>query len=136
MIIKEQALAIGIGWVESATIDEFGLTKATSISMHRAISQIKLVASETVIDGNIDYLNTPSSHCVVKADSLYPSVAAASVIAKVARDAYMSHIAILYPAYGFAQHAGYGTKMHQEALSEHGISPLHRRSFAPVRALL
>lgn len=137
-VIYEHALAYGLGWVTSAEIDELGLTAATSLAMRRAVDQLAAVAyDEIIIDGILNYLpDEPRARAVIKADATVPAVSAASIIAKVARDNYMVEIAAEYPDYGFEQHVGYGTRLHQERLKSHGISALHRRSFAPVKALL
>ena len=136
-IIHEQALACGIGWVTPKEIDTLGLTAATSLAMRRAVERLKAKYDEIIIDGIINYLPEDSrARTLVKADATVPVVGAASIIAKVARDAYMAEAAHTYPDYGFELHVGYGTRLHLERLKLHGVSALHRRSFRPVRALL
>ncbi len=135
--IHRRAKACGLGWVEPAEIDELGMTDATSLAMRRAVEQLASGYDEIIIDGNINYLkDNPCARAVVRADASVPVVSAASIIAKVARDAYMVEISADYPDYGFEQHVGYGTRLHQERLKLHGVSALHRRSFKSIRALL
>lgn len=126
---------IGLGWVSNHEIDEIGLSAALRLAAKRAISQLSLnTAYEIIIDGNQNFLPQLSSvKMIVRADSLYPCVSAASIVAKVSRDTYMQEQAVHFPQYGFEQHVGYGTKQHAAAIKTHGISPLHRRSFAPIK---
>ncbi len=134
-IIKSQALAYGLGWVEPAEVDEFGLSWAVAESGRRALAGIDLSNAIIVLDGTWNYLSdTHNSVAIVKADSLVMPVAAASIIAKVARDNHMAELAVQYPGYGFERHVGYGTKVHQAALAQLGISPAHRRSYKPVQS--
>jgi ribonuclease HII len=135
-IIREQALGIGIGWVSPELIDEIGLTEAVSVAMRQAVDQIKTKYDQIIIDGNYNFLNDlPSVTIMVKADALVPAVSAASIVAKVARDNYMAKMAAKYPNYGFERHVGYGTALHLENLIKHGVCSLHRKSFAPVKAI-
>ncbi len=136
-IIKERALAFGIGWTDTETIDRIGITAAVKLAMERALEQIAIMYDEIIIDGNHNFMaENPKARVVIKADTSVPAVSAASIIAKVARDNYMAEIAAEYPGYGFEQHVGYGTLMHRERLKLHGVSSLHRQSFKPIRALL
>jgi ribonuclease HII len=135
--IHRRARACGLGWVEPAEIDELGMTGATSLAMRRAVDRLAMDYDRVIIDGIINYLpDDPRAEAVVKADASVPVVSAASIIAKVARDGYMSRIAADYPDYGFDRHVGYGTRLHQEMLRLHGVSDLHRRSFKSIRVLL
>lgn len=135
-IINDEALAIGLGWVDAATIDEQGLTTAVSLAMQQALAQITTYYDQVIIDGAFNFLaDTPKTQTLVKADASVPAVSAASIIAKVARDQYMAELATDYPNYGFEQHVGYGTAQHMQQLKLHGISDQHRRSFKPIRAL-
>lgn len=135
--IQIQAAAIGLGWVESSEIDTIGLTEAVRLAMRRALEQIEVDYDEIIIDGNLDFFpDNPKARAVIKADDSVPAVSAASIVAKVARDKYMTEIAEKYPDYGFKNHVGYGTALHLERLQLHGVSELHRRSFKPVAALL
>ena len=136
-IIHKQATAIGIGWVSASEIDETGLTEAVRKSMNLAYGQLDISPDEIIIDGNINYLpEAPNSRAVIKADSKFPEVAAASIVAKVARDKYMAEAVSEYPGYGFENHKGYGTAEHKQALEKLGPCPLHRRSFKPVAKLI
>lgn len=135
--IKLEARAIGIGWVEPAIIDKIGINRAVQLAMERALEQITMEYDEIVIDGHLNFMKyNPKARALIKADNLVPSVSAASIVAKVARDDYMAEIAAHYPDYGFAQHVGYGTALHIEKLKLHGVSDLHRRSYKPIQALL
>lgn len=135
--IENEALAVGLGWVTPLEVDELGLTAATSLAMGRALAQITTVYDEIIIDGGINFLShEPKARAVVKADNTVAAVSAASIIAKVARDAYMARMAAEYPQYAFERHVGYGTALHRQRLKLHGVSQLHRRSFQPIRVLL
>lgn len=136
-IIEKEALAIGLGWVDAETIDKVGITLAVKLAMKQALEQIKTSYDEVIIDGHFNFLpENPKTRAVIKADASVPAVSAASIIAKVARDKYMSGIINDYPDYAFERHVGYGTALHLERLKLHGVSDLHRRSFKPVAALL
>lgn len=135
--IKEQAKGIGLGWVSAETIDRIGLSEALKMGARLAVKDIKTSYSEIIIDGTINLLDDPRVSTLKQADLLIPSVSAASIIAKVARDYYMSEIANKkYPHYSFDKHVGYGTAVHSEALKLHGASDLHRLSFNPVKKTL
>jgi ribonuclease HII len=134
--IEKKALAIGIGWVSPQEIDEKGLTTAVRLAMERALAQVNIIYDQIIIDGNINFLKTnPKATALIKADAKLPAVSAASIIAKVTRDNYMTSIASDYPDYNFERHVGYGTALHLEKLKVHGICALHRRSFQPIRGL-
>lgn len=128
-VIKEQAIAYGIAFATEAEIDEVNILQATFLAMRRAIAQLEGKADFALIDGNRETEFGVPCMTVVKGDSLSANIAAASVLAKVTRDLYMEELAQQYPQYGFDVHKGYGTKRHYEALDQHGISPVHRRSF-------
>jgi ribonuclease HII len=135
--VREIALAIGLGWVDAATIDRVGLTTAVKWAMERALEQITEAYDEIIIDGNLNFLaDNPKARALIKADASVAAVSAASIVAKVARDNYMAEMTTNYPDYGFEKHVGYGTALHLERLKLHGVSNLHRQSFKPVRALL
>lgn len=138
-IIREETLAYGLGWVDATEIDEIGLSAALSLACRRAVEQINVPYHEIIIDGTINFLSGTTKGQYVttlkKADLLIASVSAASIIAKVARDDYMALQDEVYPGYGFASHVGYGTASHKAAIQRMGITPLHRRSFAPIKAL-
>ena len=128
-VIQEKAIAYGIAFATEQEIDEINILQATFLAMRRAIEQLEGKADFALIDGNRESDFGIPCMTVVKGDSRSASVAAASVLAKVTRDEYMENIAQQYPQYGFEVHKGYGTKRHYEALTEHGMSPLHRRTF-------
>jgi ribonuclease HII len=128
-IIKEQAIAYGIGFASHEEIDEINILQATFLAMERAISQLQGKADFALIDGNREKDFGLPVKTVVKGDSLSANIAAASVIAKVTRDELMEEIAKEYPQYGFEIHKGYGTKAHYAALTEHGPCPIHRMTF-------
>lgn len=135
----ELVCEVGEGWVKPTEIDQLGLTGAMKLGVMRALNALKARTNDKIImDGHINYCPKEflNVECVIKADSLHPIVSAASIYAKVKRDNYMSEIAKQYPQYAFEKHVGYGTKLHQEALNQFGISPLHRVSFAPIKSLL
>ena len=128
-IIKEQAIAYGIGLASHEEIDEINILQATYLAMERALQQLKGKADFALIDGNRAKDFGLPVRTVVKGDSLSASIAAASILAKVTRDDIMLEMAEKYPEYGFDVHKGYGTKAHYEALSVHGHSPIHRMTF-------
>lgn len=131
--IRQQAIAIGIGWANNRYVDEHGVTAALRFAGSQAINQLNESPHAIILDGVHDYLMLPC-HTVTmaKADQTSTCVAAASIIAKVARDRYMELLHDAYPQYGFAGHKGYLAASHIEALQQHGPSPYHRLSWAPV----
>lgn len=133
--IKEIALAWGVGSASSVEIDQHGIVAATKLAMRRAFEMANFQPDCLLLDS----LAWPEMHipqiCIVKGDTLSLSIAAASVIAKVWRDEHMLELDQHYPNYHFAVHKGYGTAKHQAALREHGPSPIHRMTFAPLRKL-
>ena len=137
VIIRETADGYGLGWVHADEIDEVGLSDALRLATKRAVEQVKASYHEIIIDGTINFLadTTKGSYVTTlkKADLLVPSVSAASIIAKVARDKYMVEQDAIYPGYKFTSHVGYGTAIHRTAIEELGITPLHRLSFAPLQ---
>lgn len=128
-IIKEQAIAYGIGFATEKEIDEINILQATFLAMERAISQLEGKADFALIDGNREKNFGLPVMTVVKGDSRSANIAAASVLAKVSRDDYMDEMAKQYPEYGFEIHKGYGTKAHYEALRTYGHCDLHRMTF-------
>ena len=128
-IIKEQAIAYGIGIATEKEIDEINILQATFLAMERAIAQLEGKAEFALIDGNREKDFGLPVMTVVKGDSRSANIAAASVLAKVSRDDYMDEMAKQYPEYGFEIHKGYGTKAHYEALRTYGHCPLHRVTF-------
>ena len=132
--VRRQAFAIGIGWVSSREIDEYGLSWAVNQSGRRAIAALDHEYHRIMLDGKHNYLAPDyPSMVMIKADQYVMPVAAASIVAKVARDRYMKIIDRIYPRYGFGRHVGYGTAGHLEAIGEFGPSPVHRLSFAPLK---
>ena len=127
---------VGIGQASVEEIDTLNIWRATELAMQRAVAALPLAPLYALIDGNrLPALAIPAT-AIIKGDSKCASIAAASVIAKVTRDRIMSAYAAQYPHYGFDANAGYGTAKHQQAIAEHGILPIHRKSFAPIRAAL
>ena len=127
--IQREAVAFGIAFVDEKTIDEINILNATFTAMRSAIEQLRVKPDLALIDGNrvVDFGVTAVP--VVKGDAKVASIAAASILAKVARDEYMERMDALYPEYGFAVHKGYGTKRHYAAVDQYGLCPIHRRTF-------
>jgi ribonuclease HII len=132
--IHRRALTVGIGVVEPEEIDRLNIYQAGLCALRRAVDALAVVPEFVLVDGReIPGLAMPQS-AYPKGDSFVCSIAAASIVAKVHRDALMRDLDRLYPGYGFARHMGYSTRAHFAAIREYGPSPIHRRSFAPVRA--
>ena len=128
-VIKEQAVAYGIGLASHEEIDEINILQATYLAMERALAQLTVKPDIALIDGNRAKDFGLPVRTVVKGDSLSMNIAAASILAKVTRDDLMLEMSQKYPEYGFEVHKGYGTKAHYEALRAHGASEIHRQSF-------
>jgi ribonuclease HII len=134
--IQEKALAWCVARADVHEIDELNILHATMLAMQRAVEGLSVVPKLALIDGNrCPKLAVPSAP-VIQGDATVPAIAAASILAKVARDREMHDMEASYPGYGFAAHKGYSTPVHLEALSRLGPTPIHRRSFAPVRIAL
>ena len=135
--IREKAAGIGLGWVEASEIDEVGLSAALVLATKRAVEQVKTPYYEIIIDGTVNFLKDTNKGKFVttmkKADLLIPSVSAASIVAKVARDNFMAEQDKKHPGYRFESHVGYGTAVHSTAIDKLGVTPLHRLSFAPLK---
>ena len=142
-LIRQQAVAWALGWVSAQELDDIGMSEALRLATRRAVEQIQaqcrqqnLAFSEIIIDGKVNFLRGTALEKFVmtmpKADGLIPSVSAASIVAKVARDQFMAEQAAAYPGYGFASNAGYGVAKHRAAIERLGVTPLHRLSFAPL----
>ena len=130
--IRERAIAWATGQADVTEIDSINILHATMLAMRRAVEALPVLPEEALVDGN----RCPDLACRVRAivggDRDVKAISAASIIAKTARDAMLREFDKLYPMYGFAQHKGYATPEHLQALDRHGPCPLHRRSFAPV----
>jgi ribonuclease HII len=137
-IIRAHALAWAIAECSHTEIDTLNILQATMLAMRRAIEQLAMVPTIALIDGNRCPQLAPHirAHAVVEGDDKVHAISAASILAKTARDAALVALHETYPQYAFDQHKGYSTALHLARLREHGPSPVHRRSFAPVRALL
>ncbi len=135
-IIREVAVAIGLGWGEPAEIDVWGIVPATRLAMGRAVAELGGQVDALLVD----HLQLPGlgfpQQSLPKADTRCLSVAAASIVAKVERDRLMIELDEEHPGYGFAQHKGYGTQQHRDALERLGPSPIHRMSWRPMRERL
>lgn len=132
-VIQDQALAIGIGVVEAARIDEINILNASIEAMKRAIDDLSESPDYLLVDAVSLHYKNIAEDAIIKGDDHSVSIAAASVIAKVTRDRMMQSFHETYPYYGFAKNQGYGTKEHLEGLASHGPSPIHRFSFQPVK---
>lgn len=131
--IRECALAWALGRAEVAEIDRLNILNATLVAMQRAVAALRIGPEYVLVDGNRLPTLTVPARAVVGGDNLIPEISAASILAKVARDREMAELDRAYPGYGLAQHKGYPTPAHLQALAQLGPSPVHRRSFAPVR---
>ena len=131
--------SIGLGRVHADELDKIGLSRSLIEASKRAVRQINVPYHEIIIDGTVNFLKDTSKGKYVttlkKADLLVPSVSAASIIAKVARDTFMEQQHELYPEYGFERHVGYGTAAHRAMIDAYGLTPLHRRSFGPLKSI-
>ena len=128
-IICAGAVCYGVAFADVEEIERLNILNATFLAMNRAIAQLSVPPQLALIDGNRDSGIEAPSRCIVKGDALCADIAAASVLAKVTRDRYMTALASEYPQYGFEKHKGYGTKQHYAAIREFGPSPAHRMSF-------
>jgi ribonuclease HII len=136
-IIQRDALAWHIEFVAADEIDQLNIFHATMAGMRRAVCALPIAATHALIDGNKIPPGLPcNADALVKGDSREPAIMAASILAKVARDAYMRALHARFPTYGFDVHKGYPTPMHLALLAEHGPCAEHRRSFSPVRMAL
>lgn len=133
--IKEQALAIGIGISSVQEIDLINIYRASREAMLSAISQLKIKPEFILSDAMPMEIDIPMES-IIKGDQKSVSIAAASIVAKTTRDAYMIEMDKLFPAYGFAKHKGYPTKEHVEAIKTYGILPIHRKTYEPIKSML
>lgn len=134
--IREKALSFALGRAEPHEIDELNILHATMLAMQRAVAALDVAPQHVLVDGNRCPRFSCASTAVVKGDARVAVISAASILAKVARDAEMITLHEEYPQYGFDQHKGYPTAVHMAALQQHGPISQHRRSFAPVRLAL
>ena len=134
--IRDEAVSWALGRATVAEIDELNILQASLLAMRRAVEALPIQPSLVLVDGNRLPRWPYEARAIVKGDLTEPSIGAASILAKVQRDAEMLALHEHYPAYGFDRHKGYPTKAHLAALESAGISPVHRRSFGPVRRLL
>ena len=134
--IKTCALAWSIAYCTEAEIDELNILQATMLAMRRAVEGLRIVPTLALIDGNRCPQMPIRAEAIVKGDAKVPAISAASILAKTARDAVCAQMHQQYPQYAFDQHKGYPTALHLARLRLHGVSPLHRKTYAPVRALL
>jgi ribonuclease HII len=134
--IKEHALAWAIAECSHQEIDSLNILQATMLAMRRAVEALAMVPTIALIDGNRCPPLSVRAHAIVEGDDKVHAISAASILAKTARDAALVALHAVYPDYGFDQHKGYSTPLHLERLRAHGPCPVHRRSFAPVRALM
>lgn len=134
--IRERALAFAVASASVGEIDTLNILQATMLAMRRAVEALTLAPAEVVVDGNTCPPLAFPTRAVVRGDATVRVISAASILAKTARDAYMVELHALRPEYGFHQHKGYGTPEHLEALRRFGACEYHRRTFAPVRAML
>lgn len=134
--IKERALCWALGRAEVEDIDELNILQASLLAMQRAVEVIDPAADLVLVDGNCAPRLAAKVETIVRGDATVAAIAAASILAKVTRDAEMRMLDAHFPGYGFSRHKGYTTAMHLLALKIYGVSPVHRRSFAPVRRLL
>lgn len=128
-VIKERAVAYGIGMADHKEIDEMNILQATFLAMRRAVEAMGVTPAMVLVDGNQDPKLGLPTRTVVKGDATSASIAAASILAKVTRDRILIDMDKEYPQYHFAKHKGYGTKDHYAQLMEHGMCPYHRRTF-------
>ncbi len=135
-LIRRRCVCFALGAAEVEEIDALNILHASLLAMSRAVNALEIAPQQVLVDGN----RLPQLDCearaIVGGDRLVPAVSAASILAKVARDAMMLELDRRYPQYGFARHKGYPTEAHRLALRTHGPCPAHRRSFAPVRDVL
>jgi ribonuclease HII len=134
--IRERALAWSICEATHTEIDQLNILQATLLAMRRALESLPIEASHGLIDGNRCPISRVPCTAIVGGDRLSPAISAASILAKVTRDRQLKALDVLHPQYGFAQHKGYPTAAHVQAIGEHGVLPAHRRSYAPVRLAL
>ena len=127
--ITSKAVAYGVALADHVEVDDLNILNATFLAMRRAVGALGILPDIALVDGNRDPGLGINSRCVVGGDGKSASIAAASILAKVSRDAYMKEMAVKYPQYAFEKHKGYGTRLHYERLREFGVSEIHRVTF-------
>ena len=129
-VIEKESIAFSVGVMDNRTIDKINILQATYKAMHQAVGRLKIKPELLLIDGNrFKPYNTIPHHCIIKGDSEYASIAAASIIAKTYRDEYMKMIHNQFPHYGWYENKGYGTALHRVAIARFGLCVYHRKSF-------
>lgn len=134
--IRTRSRAWAVAWADHEEIDRLNILQASLLAMARAVAALTLQPQRVLVDGNRCPPVPQPVDAIVKGDSTVPAISAASILAKVERDAAMCRLDLLYPGYGFAVHKGYPTAAHVEALERHGPCTVHRRSFGPVQRSL
>lgn len=135
-VVRKEAISWALGRASVAEIDELNILEASLLAMRRAVEGLSVTPTLVLVDGNRLPQWSFESRAIVKGDLCEPAIGAASILAKVQRDGEMQALHDQYPGYGFDQHKGYPTKAHLAALKRLGVTPIHRRSFAPVKRLL
>jgi len=134
--IKHRSLAWSISFASVEEIDKLNILNATLLAMERAIAGLKILPEIALVDGNkAPSLKGIEVFTIIRGDQKEPCISAASIIAKVARDERLMALDHIYPNWGFKRHKGYGTKIHIEAIKKYGITPLHRKSFEPIKSM-
>ncbi|MDH3632287.1 MAG: ribonuclease HII [Gammaproteobacteria bacterium] len=135
--IKQHAMAWSIAEASHHEVDQINILQASLLAMRRALLGLKVIPELVLVDGNrLPRLESYQMRAIVKGDLYEPCISAASILAKQYRDRQMLELDRLYPQYQFARHKGYPTELHRKLLKQHGASPVHRRSFRPVREML
>lgn len=136
-IIKKNAISYGIGFVNHEEIDKINILRASFKAMHLSVDQLDPIPESLLIDGNrFDPYKKIDHHCMIKGDGRFKSIAAASILAKEARDDYMLKLSAVFPQYDWESNKGYPTKKHKEAVKQYGLSPYHRKSFSQTSQLM
>jgi ribonuclease HII len=135
-LIHEKALSVGIGIVSEREIERINILNAALLAMKTALDELTVAHDFILVDGNAKVCTTVPQKTIKQGDTRSISIAAASIIAKVTRDRIMYQYHRTYPAYNFKSHKGYGTKEHVQAIKEHGITKIHRRTFSPIKEMI
>jgi len=134
--ICQKAKAYAIMEASVAEIDSINILQASLLAMQRAVEALQIQPAKIIVDGTFCPTVSMEAEAIIKGDLSEPAISAASILAKVHRDRLMLEFDSVYPGYGFSKHSGYGTRAHLEALSSLGVTPIHRKSYAPIKALL